>query len=204
MSNIQFTWKKKGKRTKKPLLSIQNLTVRVGIRTIIKNLSLTAYIGDHIHVTGTNGSGKSTLFNAIVNTPPAKVSAGSIILNGINLSKLPTHERAALGITYMQQLNSLFPSLSVHENLVLALGKDAAKHFRENFTTWATELPLEQMAGTLSGGQQKKLSYAITMLRKNNQLILLDEPAAGVQHGEIMMKSGQYSDSSCILEIEHS
>ena len=111
MNGLQFTWLKKGDHHADavPLLKIQSLTVRVGVRRILNDINLEVYPGDHIRITGPNGSGKSTLLNAIAGAEPARVEQGEIVFGGQEITGLPTHERAALGIAYMRQTDNVFP-----------------------------------------------------------------------------------------------
>lgn len=198
--SLQFTKLKEGKRLA-PVLNIKNLSVRVGIRQVLKDMNLTVYPGDHIRITGPNGSGKSTLLNAIAGVDPARIEEGTIEFNGINITRLAPHERASLGIAYMRQSDNVFPSLSVADNLRLALGNDGTDKFTKTFPQWINDMPLAKMAGLLSGGQKKKLAWGMTVLRRDVRLVLLDEPRAGVK-AETFDTRVEFN-GRCVLEIEH-
>jgi ABC-type branched-subunit amino acid transport system ATPase component len=199
--SLQFTKLREGKQLA-PLLNIKNLSVRVGIRQVLKDMNLTIYKGDHIRITGPNGSGKSTLLNAIAGVEPAHIEKGSIIeLNGKDITSRAPHERASLGIAYMRQTDNIFPSLSVGDNLRLALGDDGAERFTQTFPEWANDIPLSKTAGLLSGGQKKKLAWGMTVLRQNAKIALLDEPKAGTDDSVDVEK---ISEHLTVLEIEHS
>lgn len=198
--SLQFTKLKEGKRLS-PVLNIKNLSVRVGIRQVLKEMNLTVYPGDHIRITGPNGSGKSTLLNAIAGVDPARIEEGTIEFNGINITRLAPHERASLGIAYMRQSDNVFPSLSVADNLRLALGDDGPEQFTKAFPEWAKDLPMTKTAGLLSGGQKKKLAWGMTVLRNDIKLALLDEPRAGVKAETF--DTGVEFNGRCVLEIEH-
>jgi ABC-type branched-subunit amino acid transport system ATPase component len=200
MSSLHFTWLKKGESGTRPLLSVRNLCVRVGIRQILKNVNLEVFPGDHIRITGPNGSGKSTLLNAIAGVEPAKVTSGSIAMDGREIMLLPAHERASLGLAYMRQTDNTFPSLSVAENLRIALGGDGSERFRATFPEWAKQIPLDKPAGNLSGGQKKKLAWAMTSLQ-NSQVVMLDEPMAGVSDNSFEVIN--LLNKSCVIEVEH-
>jgi len=203
MSGLQFTWLKKGTRDKgaQPLLQVENLTVRVGIRQVLSNVSLEVYEGDHVRITGSNGCGKSTLLNAIAGVEPARVKHGVIKFDGREISMLPSHERSVLGIAYMRQSDNVFPGLSVADNLKLALEEDGPAKFQEAYPEWTEDLPLNKPTGQLSGGQKKKLAWAMTALRNNLRIALLDEPRAGVKVGVI--DTEVKSELNCVIEIEH-
>jgi len=181
MSGLQFTWLRKGERTSgsSPLLKVKGLTVRVGIRCVLSAIDLEVYEGDHIRVTGVNGSGKSTLLNAIAGVEPAKVEQGTIVFLGQDITRCPSYERANTGIAYMRQTDNIFPGLSIAENLQMALGQDGTEMFHTSFPEWREVLPLGKSAGALSGGQRKKLAWAMVVLKKC-PLTLVDEPEAGV------------------------
>ena len=201
MSGLHFEWLKKGRLEKNPLLKIENLSVRVGIRNVIENMNLEINQGDHILITGPNGSGKSTLLNAIAGIEPAKVEKGSIELNGQNITHLSAHERTDFGISYMRQADNVFQNLTVAENLQLALGDDGPLRFKKFYSELVKSIPLHERAGQLSGGQKKILAIAMIMLRKGSSLILLDEANAGLS--DKMDFSNLIEDTNTILNIEH-
>lgn len=182
MDNMKFNWLKRGERGPDviPLLKIEKLAVKVGMRRVLDDLNLEVFEGDHVLITGPNGCGKSTLFNAILDIPPSKRIRGKIEFKGKDITSLPTHERANQGISYMCQTENIFPGLSVAGNLRLALGEDGLELFQREFPQWVEELTLEKRAGALSGGQKKKLAWGMTVLKTNIYMHLLDEPTAGV------------------------
>ncbi|MCI0558168.1 MAG: ATP-binding cassette domain-containing protein [Nitrososphaera sp.] len=180
MHSLQFTWLQEGERRHgaQPLLSVRSLNVRIGVRRVLNGLDLDVYPGDHIRITGPNGSGKSTLLNAIAGVEPANVESGSIAFNGKQITSHPAYIRAGWGISYMRQTDNVFPSLTVSENLIMSLGKKGPNQFIDSFPNWSKQLPLHRPAGLLSGGQKKKLAWAMAILR-NHDLLLADEPDAG-------------------------
>jgi len=161
------------------VLDVQGLVVSVGIRRVIDNLTFSLSGGEVVYVAGPNGSGKSTLLNAIAGTGPAKIEDGKILFLGTDITLLPTHKRAALGISYMMQRNNVFEDLTVEENLFLALGPDGRQGLTQRFPEWSTELPSDKRAGLLSGGQKQKLAWAMASLR-SAKLLLADEPERGI------------------------
>lgn len=161
-----------------PLLVVEHLCVRLGQRLVLDDVSLTVYKDEQVRITGPNGAGKSTLLNAITGVLP--LDKGRILFKGEDISRLPTHQRTARGIRYMRQRDNVFPSLTVRENLQLAIGKNGYERFCERFPEWAKDIAAHQPAGMLSGGQKQKLAWVMSALCAP-QLLLTDEPFAGVQ-----------------------
>lgn len=181
MSELRVTTLRQGERREgaAPLLRVEHLTVKVGIRRVIEDLNLDLFEGDTVCVSGPNGSGKSTLLNAIAGLDPARVEAGTISLGGEELTALPPHERARRGLAFMRQRENVFADLTVDENLRLAAGPDGPARFRETFPSWSSDIPGRKRVGLLSGGQKQRLAWAMATLRPS-RLLLADEPEAGV------------------------
>jgi len=201
LSGICIQWLRHGDRSADPLLQIRSLDVRVAIRQVLSNLDLEVYRGDHVRITGPNGSGKSTLLNAIAGVEPGRIVQGRIFFRGLDIGQLPAHERACAGITYMRQTDNVFEGLSVKENICLALGKNGPSLFQSRFPKWAGEFTMTKAVGCLSGGQKKKLAWAMTILKENNILLLLDEPQVGVSDKDEVMTLIASGDT--ILFVEH-
>lgn len=181
MSGLQLTWVRRGERHPgcQPLLTVKDLVVRVGLRRVLNGIGLEVYPGDHLQITGPNGCGKSTLLNAVAGVEPARIERGCIRFDGEDMTKWPAYERARRGIIYMRQVDHVFPTLTVSENLTLALGRDGYERFREAFPEWIVDFPSHKQTGQLSGGQRKKLAWGMTVLGRA-PLVLADEPEAGV------------------------
>lgn len=186
MGLLNFEWMGGQKRTfgAVPLLSVQGVSVRLGQRLVLDDVSLEVHEGEQVRITGPNGAGKSTLLNAITGVLP--LNEGRIVFKGEDISKLPTHERAARGVRYMRQRDNVFPSLTVKENLHLAVGKDGYEWFSERFPEWAKDIAANQSAGMLSGGQKQKLAWGMTVLSAGD-ILLADEPSAGVTANSNLM-----------------
>ena len=184
MGLLSFEWIGGPKRPPDatPLLVVRDVSVRIGHRLVLDDVSLEVYEGEQVRITGPNGAGKSTLLNAITGILP--LEKGRIVFQGEDISTLPTHERANRGIRYMRQRDNVFPSLTVRDNLRLAIGADGYDRFAERFPDWAYDITPEIPAGMLSGGQKQKLAWGMVVLIINEGLILLDEPFVGVQGGE--------------------
>ena len=179
-----------------PLLVVERLSVRLGQRLVLDDVNLIIYKGEQVRITGPNGAGKSTLLNAITGVLP--LNEGRILFKGEDISRLPTHERTALGIRYMRQRDNVFSSLTVWENLQLAVGKDGYDRFRERFPDWAKDIAANQPAGMLSGGQKQKLAWGMAVL-SSGDILLADEPSAGVP-ADANMKSQPLTTA---IFIEH-
>jgi len=186
MCLLNFEWIVGRKRESggAPLLQIEHVSVRVGQRLVLDDINLEVYEYEQVRITGPNGAGESTLFNAITGVLP--LDKGRIVFKGEDISKLPPHERTARGIRYMQQRDNVFPSLTVQENLQLAVGKGGYERFCERFPAWAKDIAANQPAGMLSGGQKQKLAWGMTVLSPG-EIILADEPSAGVAADANMM-----------------
>ncbi|MCA1623954.1 MAG: ATP-binding cassette domain-containing protein, partial [Acidobacteria bacterium] len=167
------------------------------IRQILENVNLDIYEDDGVYITGSNGSGKSTLLNAIAGIDPARIVGGSITFKGIDITQTPAHVRAQFGIGYLRQRDNVFGDLTVGENLRLALGSGSYTRFQNAYPEMVTALPVDKRVSLLSGGQKQRLAWAMTTLRLN-QLLLADEPEAGLS------QELQLPDSGTFLMVTHS
>ena len=164
------------------LLTIQNLSAGYGKLTILHNISLNVQAGQFVAILGPNGSGKSTLLKTIFGL--TTVFDGSVQLGGSELIGVATERIGQQGIAYVPQRENVFPSLTVRENLLLAVRK-LQRHAAEPRLHEATELfPIlgkrqSQRAGQLSGGERQMLAIAIGWLAQP-KIMLLDEPSAGL------------------------
>ena len=201
------------------LLSIQNLVKRFGALTATDHVSLEVEKGEIHALIGPNGAGKSTLVHLISGLLPA--DGGSLKLDGQELIHLAPHQRVAAGLSRCFQITSIFPKLTVAENLLLAVqahhsnsfrwfkvrDKDAALKAR----AWdlAHRVQLESqwntVAGTLPHGAQRKLDVALA-IAATPKLLLLDEPMAGMgptESEEMVELIQQLRKDMAILLIEH-
>jgi len=165
------------------VLRAENLRKRFKSRAVVDGVSLDVASGEVVGLLGPNGAGKTTCFYMIVGLVP--VDAGAIHLDGTELTHLPIHRRARLGISYLPQENSVFRKLSVEENVqaVLELQGLPPADIQPRLTELLGELNISHLrkhtALSLSGGERRRLEIA-RALGTRPAFILLDEPFAGV------------------------
>ena len=169
-------------------LIVSGLQKNYGLRQVVGDVSLQVGRGEIVGLLGPNGAGKTTSFYMIVGLVP--LDAGQISLNGVDISQLPIHRRATLGLSYLPQEASVFRKLSVEDNIraVLELQKEngkplAKKLIDERLDNLLAELQIEKLrenqALSLSGGERRRVEIA-RALATNPRFVLLDEPFAGI------------------------
>jgi lipopolysaccharide export system ATP-binding protein len=164
-------------------LSAQSLRKRYKSRTVVSDVSLEVSSGEVVGLLGPNGAGKTTCFYMIVGLVPA--DAGAIYLDQQDLTHLPIHRRARMGISYLPQENSVFRRLTVEENVqaVLELQGLQSGEIEERLGQLLKDLNISHLrkhaAISLSGGERRRLEIARALGTKP-AFILLDEPFAGV------------------------
>lgn len=162
-------------------LQLDGVTSGYRASVVLRGTSMTLAAGEAVAVLGKNGMGKSTLLKTIMGYLPKK--AGSVQLLGREVTRLSPHRVARLGVAYAAQEHAIFTELSIRDNLRLGLEKDAL--FDERFTSVEGMFPvfksrLKQYAGTLSGGEQKMLLVARSLMKRPS-IVLLDEITEGLQ-----------------------
>ncbi|MEX8496311.1 LPS export ABC transporter ATP-binding protein [Leptothrix ochracea] len=170
-------------------LVVDGLQKRYGARQVVKNVHLAVGSGEVIGLLGPNGAGKTTSFYMIVGL--VRADAGRIELDGRSVERLPIHQRARLGLSYLPQEASIFRRLSVQDNIraVLELqygpsGKPlSTAQVNERLDGLLADLSIERLrhspALALSGGERRRVEIA-RALATQPRFILLDEPFAGV------------------------
>lgn len=167
----------------KPLFEAKNLIKHFGQRVVLNDFSLSIFPSEVIGLLGPNGAGKTTFFHIIMGL--ICQDKGSIIFNEKDISSLPIHKRAKMGIGYLAQEPSIFRDLSVEDNILciletLPLTKSARL---EKLKEALNELNLSQLAkrkaSLLSGGEKRRVEIAKALIT-NPSLLLLDEPFANV------------------------
>ena len=167
-----------------PFLSVRDLDASYGPVQILFGLDLDIYEGEIVALLGTNGAGKSTLFKCITSLlPPTR---GSVTFNGQELRGLDTDEIAARGVVMMPGGKSVFPTLTVRDNLRLACwlkrkDRAAVAEAEERVLSLFPRLGerIDQMAGNLSGGEQQMLAVSQALI-PDPQLLLIDELSLGL------------------------
>jgi lipopolysaccharide export system ATP-binding protein len=166
------------------ILSAHHLAKSYKNRPVITDVSLSVQGGEIVGLLGPNGSGKTTTFYMIVGLIPA--DAGRVAIDEQDISKLPMHGRAQLGLGYLPQEASVFRKLTVRENLlaILETRKDLNQQQREERCTQLLQefhvTHLKNSLGmSLSGGERRRVEIA-RALTTEPKFILLDEPFAGV------------------------
>ena len=206
-------------QTNTPALELRDLCKSFGGLQATRDVSLRVMPGDRKAIIGPNGAGKTTLFNLITGIYP--VSSGKVLLFGQDVTSWPSHRRTALGMARTFQVTSLFPKLSVLDNVLLAIeGLRPTKFVMWRFMSsyddvYAKAHGLLDQVGfldrkdvevrNLSHGEQRQLEIVLG-LASDPKILLLDEPAAGLSTGESseMAKFLMRLDPNlAILLIEH-
>lgn len=200
-------------------LLLEGLQKHFGGLKAIDDLHLSIRETERRAIIGPNGAGKTTLFNLI--TGMLRPTAGRILLFGSDVTRLPPHQRAALGLGRTYQITNLFPRLTVQQNIALALHGlrrskfDVLRHWnadgalgREVAQTLET-FGLAQRAAVpvreLSHGEQRQLEVAVAVAT-HPRILLLDEPGAGLSPGERLAMARiirNLPSSLTVLLIEH-
>ncbi len=202
-----------------PVLELRTLCKSFGGLQATRSVSLRVMPGDRKAIIGPNGAGKTTLFNLITGIYP--VTSGEVLLFGKEVTRWPSHRRTAMGMARTFQVTSLFPKLTVLDNVILAIqGLRSSKFVMWRFMTSYREVydkahGLLEAAGfldrkdlevrNLSHGEQRQLEIVLG-LASDPKILLLDEPAAGLSSGEsaemaqFLMKLDPHL---AILLIEH-
>lgn len=165
------------------MLEVKNLHVCYGVISALQGVSLCVKPGSIVTLIGANGAGKSTTLRAISGL--VKPRSGEILLDGKSISGLPAHEIVKLGLSHVPEGRMVFANLTVHENLMMGayLQRDKAVIQRELELVFATFPRLkerdQQIAGTLSGGEQQMLAIGRALMSKP-KFLMMDEPSLGI------------------------
>ena len=176
------------------LLSVRNLTGGHGDIAAVRGISVSVSAGETVFITGRNGVGKSTLVKLIVgNLCPM---SGVVAFCGRDMLSTPAHMRRRIGLGYAPQEGFVFDELTVAENLTLQRASRKLDHCDGLFSVFPFLTGrLRQLAGTLSGGEKKVLSFC-RALAEDSKLVVLDEPTEGVQPENIWKMAGLITRSA--------
>jgi branched-chain amino acid transport system ATP-binding protein len=167
----------------KTMLTLKNLNAWYGTSHVLQDISLNIEQGEIVCLIGRNGAGKTTTLKSIMGLL-SKIT-GSIVFDGTEICQQPAHKRYSLGLAYVPEERRIVPGLSVLENLKLGLvASTAKKDVEERIENMRTIFPrlaerLDQIAITMSGGEQQMLAIARAMI-SSPRLIMLDEPSEGI------------------------
>lgn len=165
-----------------PLLSLQGVSASYGSITALHNVTLDVPAGQIVTLIGANGAGKSTLMMTIFGMPRAHT--GRIVFDGQDISALPPHQIARLGLAQSPEGRRIFGRMTVEENLRMGAEFAGHREFERDLQHMTTIFPrlkerLHQRGGTLSGGEQQMLAIARALMSRP-KLLLLDEPSLGL------------------------
>jgi len=169
-------------RTEAPLLQVEDLTAGYGRDPVVTGISLRLGVGEIACIVGPNGAGKSTLIKAITNE--AVTLSGRVALRGRDITRLQAAALARLGVGWVPQLNDVFSTLTVRENLEMGgyqmPPREVSGRIEEVLALLPILRPLDhRTAGKLSGGERKMLALGRALMPKPT-VLLLDEPTASL------------------------
>ena len=165
------------------LLEVKDLSVYYGVICALKGISFEVNEGEIVSLIGANGAGKTTMMQSVVGMIPKK--SGSVIFDGQDITKVPCHKIVRLGMTQVPEGRRIFQELTVYENLLMgAYSMKDKDSFKEDLETMFTRFPRlaerrNQIAGTLSGGEQQMLAMSRALM-SHPKLLMLDEPSMGL------------------------
>jgi branched-chain amino acid transport system ATP-binding protein len=205
----------------RPVLATEHLGLDIGGATIVADVGLEVQAGEFLGIIGPNGAGKTSLFNLL--TGIYRPTCGRVELHGRDITHAAPHVRMLAGLGRTFQISSVFPALTVLENVRIAaearLGgmlriwrrasavRDAIERARWALSRVGLDGRAASLAGSLGHGDKRKLELAM-LLARDPQVILLDEPMAGVSLGDIpglveVVKSVQEDEGKTVLMVEH-
>ena len=165
------------------MLEVKGLQVYYGVIQALKDVSFEVNQGEVIALIGANGAGKTTTLHTVTGLLPAK--AGSIVFEGVDITKVPAHKIVEMGIAHVPEGRRVFADLSVYENLIMgAYTRKDKKEIAANLENVYKRFPRlkerrTQRAGTLSGGEQQMLAMGRALM-SNPKMIVMDEPSMGL------------------------
>jgi ABC-type uncharacterized transport system ATPase subunit len=191
-----------------PLLKTRDLSMYFGGVKAVNNINFTLAEGELRCLIGPNGAGKSTFFKML--TGQLEPSHGQVLFRGHDISRAHAHQIARLGIGIKTQVPSVFDGLSVRENIWLAAsrlatGERARRLVDEMLERIGLTHAADRMVGRLAHGQRQWVELGL-VLSTDPELILLDEPAAGMTHEEVQKTAElvrEINRSKALIVVEH-
>jgi branched-chain amino acid transport system ATP-binding protein len=204
-----------------PILRTRDLGLDIGGATIVAGVGLEVPAGEFLGIIGPNGAGKTTLFNLLSGL--MRPTTGRIELKGRDVTEEPVHARTQAGLGRTFQISSVFPQLSVLENVRLAVeasrggamriwrlassNRDELERARWALARVGLDDRASLPAGSLPHGDKRKLELAM-LLGADRQVLLLDEPMAGVSAGDVpglveVIRTVHEEEKKTVLMVEH-
>ncbi len=164
------------------MLRLENVHTHYGNIEALKGVNVEVGRGEIVTIIGANGAGKSTLLMTVCGSP--KASAGRVLYDGQDISRLATYDIVKLGISQSPEGRRIVPRMTVHENLQMGAVPSGGRWFEQDVEKVFTLFPrlkerLHQRGGTLSGGEQQMLAIGRALLARP-RVLLLDEPSLGI------------------------
>lgn len=165
------------------LLEVKDLEVYYGVINALKGISFEVNEGEIVTLIGANGAGKTTTMQSIIGLIPAR--HGSVFYDGHDITKMPCHKIVHLGMSQVPEGRRIFQELTVYENLMMGAYSQGKKNdFKEDIEKIYNRFPRlkerrNQIAGTLSGGEQQMLAMGRALM-SHPKLLMLDEPSMGL------------------------
>jgi len=165
------------------LLEVKDLEVYYGVINALKGVSFEVNEGEIVTLIGANGAGKTTIMQSVIGLIPAR--HGTVIYDGIDITKMPCHKIVHHGMSQVPEGRRIFQELTVYENLLMgAYSQKKNNSFKEDLDRIYERFPRlaerrNQIAGTLSGGEQQMLAMGRALM-SHPKLLMLDEPSMGL------------------------